>query len=271
MPSRTRPGSAATPAAASSPAVHAGTGATAPGSAPHATIPEPGPGSSVSLAASRQIAGIASTSARPAAASRGGSFARRGPPSRPGAPPSPSGQHDVATGPAAAGTVASGSIGGPLARGGQRPPMLPHQTRLSRNRPGVSHGNRSRPSRVPGTRHAAAPAAATQRDQRPGEPSVAIRDHQARRAPPRSGVTSQARTHSDLNRTPVEVAQKIGINESTLGYWVKAYRRNHSGKELPLDMPHRARLNELERRVKELEQENAFLKNAAAYFAREHR
>jgi transposase-like protein len=36
-------------------------------------------------------------------------------------------------------------------------------------------------------------------------------------------------------------------------------------------MPHRARLNELERRVKELEQENAFLKKAAAYFAREHR
>ena len=70
--------------------------------------------------------------------------------------------------------------------------MLPHQTRLSRNRPGVSHGNRSRPSRVPGTRHAAAPAAATQRDQRPGEPSAAIRDHQARRAPPRSGVTPQA-------------------------------------------------------------------------------
>ena len=81
--------------------------------------------------------------------------------------------------------------------------MLPHQTRLSRNRPGVSHGNRSRPSRVPGTRHATAPAAATQRDQRPGEPSVAIRDHQARLAPPRSGVTPQARTHSDLNRTPV--------------------------------------------------------------------
>jgi transposase len=40
----------------------------------------------------------------------------------------------------------------------------------------------------------------------------------------------------------------------------KAYRRKHSGEELPLDMPHRARLNELERHVKELKQENAFLK-----------
>jgi transposase len=75
----------------------------------------------------------------------------------------------------------------------------------------------------------------------------------------------------DGSRPVAEVSRKIGINESTLGYWVKAYRRKHSGDELPLDMPHRARLNELERRVKELEQENAFLKKAAAYFAREHR
>ena len=45
VPSRTGPGSAATPAAASCSAVHAGSGAAAPGSAPHATIPEPGPGS----------------------------------------------------------------------------------------------------------------------------------------------------------------------------------------------------------------------------------
>ena len=75
----------------------------------------------------------------------------------------------------------------------------------------------------------------------------------------------------DGSRPVAEVARKIGINESTLGYWVKAYRRKHSGEELPLDMPHRARLNELERRVRELEQENAFLKKAAAYFAREHR
>lgn len=75
----------------------------------------------------------------------------------------------------------------------------------------------------------------------------------------------------DGSRPVAEVARKIGINESTLGYWVKAYRRTHSGEELPLDMPHRARLKELERRVKELEQENTFLKKAAAYFAREHR
>ena len=87
VPSRTGPGSAGTPAAASSPAVHAGTGAAAPGSAPHATIPPPGPGSSSRFpAASFQIAGIAITSARPAAASRAGSSRRRASRRGPGSP-----------------------------------------------------------------------------------------------------------------------------------------------------------------------------------------
>ena len=73
----TGPGSAAIPTAASCPAVHAGSGAAAPGSAPHATIPDPGPGSSSSRPpASFQIAGIAITSARPASASRAGRFRR---------------------------------------------------------------------------------------------------------------------------------------------------------------------------------------------------
>jgi transposase-like protein len=36
-------------------------------------------------------------------------------------------------------------------------------------------------------------------------------------------------------------------------------------------MPDDERVRELERRVRELEVENAFLKKTAAYFAREHR
>jgi transposase-like protein len=52
---------------------------------------------------------------------------------------------------------------------------------------------------------------------------------------------------------------------------MKAHRQKRSGEPLPLGMPDQARLQELERRNRELEMENAFLKKAAAYFAREHR
>jgi transposase len=41
---------------------------------------------------------------------------------------------------------------------------------------------------------------------------------------------------------------------------VKAYREKHTGEVAPLDISERARLRELERRNRELEMENAFLK-----------
>jgi transposase-like protein len=50
-----------------------------------------------------------------------------------------------------------------------------------------------------------------------------------------------------------------------------AYREGHAGDEPVLGMSERARLRELERRNRELEMENAFLKKAAAYFAKEPR
>jgi transposase len=71
--------------------------------------------------------------------------------------------------------------------------------------------------------------------------------------------------------TIAEVARELNINDTTLGFWVKAYRKELSGQPLPPDMPDDERVRELERRVRELEMENAFLKKAAAYFAREHR
>ncbi len=75
----------------------------------------------------------------------------------------------------------------------------------------------------------------------------------------------------DLSRPIAQVARELGVNDTTLGFWVKAYRQKRSGEPLPLDIPAQARLQELERRNRELEMENAFLKKAAAYFAREHR
>jgi transposase-like protein len=71
--------------------------------------------------------------------------------------------------------------------------------------------------------------------------------------------------------SPQESRTQLNINDTTLGFWVKAYRNKLSGQPLAPDMPDDERVRELERRVRELEMENAFLKKAAAYFAREHR
>jgi transposase len=74
------------------------------------------------------------------------------------------------------------------------------------------------------------------------------------------------------NSLPIaQVARDLGVNDTTLGFWVKAYRKKLAGQPLPTDMPEQERIRELERRNRELEMENAFLKKAAAYFAREQR
>ena len=80
-----------------------------------------------------------------------------------------------------------------------------------------------------------------------------------------------ARQVVDNSRPIAQVARELDINDTTLGFWVKAYRKELAGRPLPADMPHQEQIRELERRNRELEMENAFLKKAAAYFAREHR
>ena len=67
------------------------------------------------------------------------------------------------------------------------------------------------------------------------------------------------------------VARELDVNETTLGCWVSAYRKKIAGNPLPAGMPDSERVKELESRVRDLEMENAFLKKAAAYFAREQR
>ncbi len=74
------------------------------------------------------------------------------------------------------------------------------------------------------------------------------------------------------NALPIaQVARELNINDTTLGFWVKGYRKKLSARPLPPDMPDQERIRELERRNRELEMELAFLKKAAAYFAREYR
>jgi transposase len=80
-----------------------------------------------------------------------------------------------------------------------------------------------------------------------------------------------ARMVVDTSRPIAEVARELGISETSLGNWVRAYREKHAEDEPPLQVSERARLRELERVNRELEMELMFLKKAAAYFAREHR
>jgi transposase len=68
-----------------------------------------------------------------------------------------------------------------------------------------------------------------------------------------------------------EVARELGINETSLGNWVRAYREKHAGDEPRLQLSERARLRELERENRELRMKNDFLSKAAAYFVAEHR
>jgi transposase-like protein len=75
----------------------------------------------------------------------------------------------------------------------------------------------------------------------------------------------------ETSRPIAQVAKELGVNPGTLGNWVNTYRREHAGEEPALGVSERAELAELRRRTRELEQENLFLKKAAAYFAKDHR
>ena len=80
-----------------------------------------------------------------------------------------------------------------------------------------------------------------------------------------------ARMVVETSRPIADVARELGVNETSLGNWVRAYRENHAGDEPPLQVSERARLRELEREVRELRIKAEFLSKAAAYFAAEHR
>jgi transposase-like protein len=80
-----------------------------------------------------------------------------------------------------------------------------------------------------------------------------------------------ARMVVETSRPIADVARELGINETSLGNWARAYREKHAGDEPPLQISERARLRELERENRELRMKADFLSKAAAYFAAEHR
>jgi transposase len=75
----------------------------------------------------------------------------------------------------------------------------------------------------------------------------------------------------DTSRPIADVAREINVSETSLGNWVRDYRKKHASEEPPLELSERARLRELERENRELRMKADFLSKAAAYFAAEHR
>jgi transposase-like protein len=75
----------------------------------------------------------------------------------------------------------------------------------------------------------------------------------------------------DTSQPIAHVAREIGVNETSLGSWVKEYREKHADDEPALQLSERARLRELERENRELKMKVEFLSKAGAYFAAEHR
>jgi transposase len=68
-------------------------------------------------------------------------------------------------------------------------------------------------------------------------------------------------------RPIVEVAAEIGVNKKTASHWVAKRRRQLSGDVDP--KTDNAELVAAQKHIRELEMENAFLKKAAAFFAKE--
>lgn len=74
------------------------------------------------------------------------------------------------------------------------------------------------------------------------------------------------------SKTVTEVARELDLNPETLRGWVKKHKtQQEPAGDAELTVSERARLKELERRNRELEMKNSFLKKAAAYFAKDHR
>ena len=58
-----------------------------------------------------------------------------------------------------------------------------------------------------------------------------------------------ARLVVETSRAIADVARELGISETSLGNWVRAYREKHAEDEPPLRVSERARLRELERQL----------------------
>jgi transposase len=92
-------------------------------------------------------------------------------------------------------------------------------------------------------------------------------------APARRKFSPQFRAEAvqmviETGKPIAEVARDLGVNDGTLGNWVKAWRDANPEPEPKLSPVERARMSEVEEENRRLRMENEFLKKAAAFFAR---
>ena len=80
-----------------------------------------------------------------------------------------------------------------------------------------------------------------------------------------------AREVVEKSRPVEDVAGDCGVTGQTIRNWVRDFRNTHAVTDPGLSVTERARLKELERRVRELEEENRFLGKSVAFFAKKHR
>jgi transposase-like protein len=75
--------------------------------------------------------------------------------------------------------------------------------------------------------------------------------------------------YQESGQSIAEVAKSLGLNETTLGYWIKkAAGAGAAGDGEPAPTAQELkRIRDLEAEVRRLNLENAFLKKASAYFA----
>lgn len=82
-----------------------------------------------------------------------------------------------------------------------------------------------------------------------------------------------AKLYLDNERSAQSLANEVGVHENTIYKWAEQYRQDPE-QSFPGSGNLKPEANEqrrLERRIRELEEENAILKKAAAYFAKNSR
>jgi transposase len=76
---------------------------------------------------------------------------------------------------------------------------------------------------------------------------------------------------AENNKTVAQVAREVGVNENTLHGWIKKYGQQPEIKAAQSFSSAEAELRALQKEMRDLKEENEFLKKAMHYFAKSPR